>query len=123
MTRIINSASIIAGGQVFASVLNVSIASSTNNLVIQGIEGAVLIRITSTGNFAITGLVNPDPQSRQIIVFNAGLNNITLKNNDINSSAINRFLIGSDKLLQADEGVALVYDSVSQRWRSYGLNI
>lgn len=116
---------VINGGMVFGPAITQNITIPTNNdYIITGITGGVLVRLTSTGNFNITGLVNPDTtQGLWVIINNVGTNNITLNNNDAASLANNRFLLGTSKTLQPDEGITIIYDTVSLRWRPFGVNI
>ena len=107
------------GPIVFANPITPSaLTGNTNNYNPAGLSSSNILRISSTGNFNLTGLQAPSPAKGQVIlVVNIGTNNITLKNNDAASSAGNRFLAGADKLVQAQESVILVYDEVSLRWR------
>jgi hypothetical protein len=124
MNRKIQNSSAVSSGIFFTGSIDQSITENTNNLNIVTVDNFVLIRLTSTGNFSLTGLVPPDiTLGWWLIVYNVGTNNIAIKNNDAGSSANNRFLLGTDKTLQANEGIALVYDTVSLRWRSFGINI
>ncbi len=100
------------------------IAANTNDYYPDGLEDANMLRLSSTGNYSITGLKAPDPAKNQMIfVVNVGTNNITVKNNSGLSLAANRFLIGADKNLQSNEGIMLIYDDVSLRWRASAINI
>jgi hypothetical protein len=123
MSRIIKNPSVISGGIIYSSYENVTITANTDNLSITNIASNVLIRINATGNFNLTGIINPDGLGREIKVFNVGSNNIILKNNDAGSTAINRFQNGADKTLQAGEGIAMIYDVVDFRWKAFGVNI
>lgn len=122
----IQNPSAVSTGIFFTGSVDVAIAGHVNNLSVAGLDNFVLVRINSSGNFNITGIVPPDiTLGWYLIVYNisAGANSVTFKNNDAGSTATNRFLLGNDKNLQPDEGIALVYDTVSQRWRSFGINI
>lgn len=123
MSRVIKNPSIISGGVIYTSYENVTITGNTNNLTINNLSSNVLIRITSTGNFNLTGIVNPDLLGREIKVYNVGTNNIILKNLDAGSNASSRFQNGSDKTIQPGEGVAMIYDVVDLKWKAFGINI
>lgn len=124
MSRVIKNPSIVSGGVVYTSYVDVPlISSNTHNLVVADLSSNVLLRMSSSGNYNLTGIVNPDGQGREIKIFNVGTNNIILKNLDANSLAANRFQNGSDKSLQAGEGIALIYDVVDLKWKAFGINI
>lgn len=126
MNRKITNPAQIGGGSAvyFGSPIEVVLTGATHNLVIPDLETSTIVHIEATGNYTWTGLVPPDiTLGWWFLVYNTGTNNITLKNNDANSTAQNRFLLGADKVLQSDEGLALVYDTDDLRWRSFGINI
>lgn len=124
MSRVIKNRTAISGGQFFLDYTSVSITANTNNLAITDIQNFVIIEVTTTGNFNVTGIVPADVSVGWLLkLFNAGINNITLKNNDANSLAPNRFAIGADKLIQPGEGYELTYRPSVQRWGSTGSNI
>ena len=88
------------------------------------IDDAVLLRLSTSGNYVITGLIAPVNYRGQIIyLVNVGSNNLTLNDDDASSLAANRFFIGANKTLQSDEGITIVYDTVNQKWRGFGINI
>jgi hypothetical protein len=123
MSRVIKNPSIVSGGIIYTSYENANLTANTNNLSIGNLASNVLIRLTSSGNYNLTGIVNPDGLGREIQVFNVGVNNITFKDNDAGSSAGNRFFMGADKVVQPQEGITFVYDVVDLKWRSSGVNI
>lgn len=124
MSKIIKNSNAIGGALFFTGSITDNLTASVNNYTIPTLDNFVLVRLTSNANYNVTGLVPPDiTLGWYVIIYNVGTNTLTLKNNDANSSANNRFLLGTDKNLQGDEGVALVYDTVSLRWRSFGINI
>ena len=89
-----------------------------------GLETCNFVRLSSTTNVSITGLVEPNPPRNQaLFLCNVGSSNITIANESTASIAGNRFLIGGNKTLQRDEGVLLIYDDVSERWRSQAIQI
>jgi hypothetical protein len=124
MNRKIANPSAVSSGIFFTGSVDITINAHTNNLS-TSIDNFVVIRLTPTANYNLTGLVPPDISlGWYVLMYNVGTgNSITLKNNDALSTSTNRFLLGADKNLQGDEGIALVYDVVSQRWRSFGINI
>lgn len=101
-----------------------SLTANTDNLLITDIEKAIVVRLSSNGNYTLSGIVPFNAtKAWMIYVCNVGTRNITIQDNDASSTAQNRFLIGGNKTLQKDEGVLLFYDSVSTRWRAAGINI
>jgi len=124
MNRKTINPSAISSGVFYTEYAEATITTNTNNLIVADLSSFVLVELTSTGNFNITGLVPPDITIGYVVkIFNAGTNNITLKNNDAGSTAENRFLIGSDKLIQPNEGYELTYRVLKSRWGSTGSNI
>jgi cytoskeletal protein CcmA (bactofilin family) len=123
---IINGALTLAGGLQFGPTFATgSLIANTNNLLIPNLANSILVRLTSAGNFQLTGIVVPDNTKTYFFnVFNVGTSgNIIFKNNDIGSTAQNRFLVGADITVQPGEGLSFIYDPVDLRWRSPGKNI
>lgn len=101
-----------------------NITGNTNNYSPTGLSTCNFLRLSTTGNFNITGLLAPATAVNQgIFICNVGTNNFILKNQDAGSTAANRFLLGGDRTIQADEGLMVIYDQVSQRWRSQASNL
>lgn len=115
---------ILGSGVVLGVSLTVNIDADTNNLVVPNIETGVVLRLNVSGNYSLTGITPADTtKAWMIFLANVGVGNLAMKNNDIGSDPENRFLIGSNKNIQADEGILLFYDSVSDRWRGAGILI
>lgn len=117
-----------AGIQFGGAYAQVNITANTNNLVIPNLANVVLVRLTSTGNYNLTGIQVPNNTIAYFFsIFNVNpatpVGNITFKNNNTSSLAENRFELGNDVVLQSGEGLTFIYDPVSQRWRSPGKNI
>jgi len=121
----------IGGGQIYATAgsfaylpTSVTLSANTNNL---GVGKNGLIRIQSTGNYDLTGLVPIGGAAanawRVIYILNSGTNTITLKHEDANSTAENRFYThnGNNLLLQANHFVIGMYDEFLSRWRVWSL--
>lgn len=118
--EIILNSGVSLGTAVTPPILN----ANTNDLVITGIETAIVVRLSTSGNYSLTGIEPKDDTTAwMLFIANVGTNNIALKNNDANSLAVNRFLIGGDKNIQPDEGILLFYDPVTKRWRGSGILI
>ena len=121
----------ISGGQIYTTAgsfafepTSVTLSGNTNNL---GVGKNGLIRIQSTGNYDLTGLVPiggaAANNARVIYILNRGTNTITLKHEDAASTAENRFYThnGNNLSLQADHVVLGMYDGVLSRWRVWSL--
>lgn len=114
----------INGALEFGPAVTVNINTNTNNLLIPTLGSSLLIRLNFTGNYSLTGIVPNDVTKGQwIIIINVGTGQGSLKDNDAASLAENRFLLGANKTIQTNEGIALVYDTVDTRWRSFAINI
>lgn len=90
------------------------------------------LRWSSDASRDITGMRNEtsDPFSgRQAdgethLITNVGAQNIVLKNQDANSTDVNRYLssTGADITLAPDQSADTIYDATTQRWRVYKRN-
>lgn len=83
-----------------------------------GVSGASVLRLSTDASRDITGITGGD-DGRVLFIFNIGGFNIVLKN-DVTSTAANRFLFPADITLAPNEGIGLMYDSTSSRWRCFG---
>lgn len=99
------------------------LTASVNNYDPTGLRTCNFLRLSANGNYNITGLERPPTGNQGIFIVNVGGNNITISDNSASSSANNRFLIGGSKTLQTDEGMMIIYDQTSLRWRSQSVNI
>ena len=99
-----------------------TLTTNTNNYTPTGISTCNFLRISSTNDVNLTGLKAPSPKTNQVIfVSNVGIANILLQNNNNNSLADNRFYMNNDRLLNPNEGLILMYDSLSSGWRCFGV--
>lgn len=103
-----------------------AISSDQNDYNPTGLSTADVLRLSSTGQYLITGLQGGS-DGRIITINNIGTNNIILINDSAFSSAANRFLFGYgvggiDYNLSPNTSIMLQYDSTSQRWRGYDLS-
>lgn len=121
----------ISGGQIYTTAgsfaylpTSVTLSGNTNNL---GVGQNGLIRIQSTGNYDLTGLVPIGGAAanawRVIYILNRGTNTITLKHEDALSTAENRFFThnGNNVSLQANHFVIGMYDELLSRWRVWSI--
>jgi hypothetical protein len=97
-----------------------AITANQNDYAPTGLASATVLRLASDASRNITGLTG-GADGRVLKLMNVGSNPLVLKNQDAASTAANRFAIGSDITLAADQAVSLIYDSTSQRWRAGGL--
>lgn len=76
-------------------------------------------RLSTDASRDITGLSTSQVSGQVAEVWNVGAQNIVLKNQDANSTDVNRFICtgGADITLAADEVALLRYDGTTQRWR------
>ena len=121
---------IIEGGISYGDATTVDIAASVDNLTPPLFDTISLLRLNITVNSNITGLIAPTPiapsiisPTKEVYVFNTGTANGTLRSEDALSLAPNRFHLGANILLQSGEGLVLLYDNVSLRYRSAAKNI
>jgi hypothetical protein len=75
---------------------------------------------TDGGNYTISGITAPNPPTNQLLfVCNVGTSGkLQLLDDNSNSNDVNRFLLGSSKTIKNNEGILLIYDVLSSRWRS-----
>lgn len=111
-------------GVTLGTAISYTITANTNNLVVPDIETAIVLRLTSTGKFSLTGLVPfNNAKAWMLFIVNVGVNNIIFPDNSASSAAQNRWLLGANKTVQANEGIIFFYDPISNRWRGGGINI
>jgi hypothetical protein len=98
-----------------------SYADHQHNFNPAGLDNANYLWLNPTApNKCVTGVMAPAAGISQVL-FVANVNptyKTTLKNNDANSSATNRFLFKSSIDIDGNQGVILVYDHTASRWRS-----
>jgi len=96
------------------------ITADKNNYDPTDLAKASVLRLTSDASRTITGLAG-GVDGRVLTILNVGSNPIVLSNQNTSSTAGNRFAIGANLTISADQSASLIYDSTSQRWRSAGL--
>lgn len=112
------------GPLTFGSSITGTMTGNTNDFAPTGLSGTSMLRITSTGNYKLSGIVAPSPASIKLLfVVNVGTNNITFQDNSASSLAANRFLMGGNKSVQSNEGILFFYDDISLKWRASAINI
>lgn len=94
------------------------ITTTADDYAPTGIADATVLRLSTDTTQDITGIFAGHP-GKELRIFNIGTQNLVLKNN-VTSTAANRFLLGTDITLGADESILLWYDAASSRWRAVG---
>lgn len=95
------------------------ITSNQNDYNPTGLSTASVLRLSTDASRDVTGLAG-GADGRAIFLYNVGAQNLVLKNQSSSSSAANRFALNADLTIGADQGIALLYDSTSSRWRARG---
>lgn len=108
-----------AGFSLTGDISPASIGAGQNDYAPTGHASASVMRLTASGAYNITGLQG-GLDGRVVTLTNIGSSAITLTNDDVASTAANRFLIGGNVALAANDSLTLIYDSTSQRWRPHG---
>jgi hypothetical protein len=80
---------------------------------------AFLVRLSANAAWTVTGIAGA-AALRPLLLFNTTAALITLANENAGSAAANRFSMGGDVVLAQDEGVLLIADPTSSRWRRAG---
>lgn len=121
--RVSNTTS--GGGSFAHKATTTTINSDTNNL---SLDGSAFQRLNVTSGATLTGLSFPSGgahvDGRFIRLVNVGTQNLTLSNQDTNSSGNNRFYTytSGNIVLGPNRFVDAVYDSTTGGWRVYGDN-
>lgn len=92
------------------------ITSNQNDYAPTSLSTATLIRLTTDASRNVTGLTG-GASGRLLTIYNVGSFPIVFTNEDAGSSAANRFTVGADTTLNANESLFLQYDSTTSRWR------
>jgi hypothetical protein len=95
---------------------SIGLTGNVNNVYL-GCDGGIL-EIGSTGAYSISGMQASmgTGKSRLLFIHNVSAFDITLLNESASSSAVNRFAIGTDYVLAADEMLGIIYDQNAERW-------
>ena len=115
----------LSGQTVFSGTLSpAALTVTTNNYNPAGLSTCNYLRLSATNNVSLTGIQAPSPAVNQfILVVNLGPNNINMLRNNAGSSAGNQFINNNDVLLNANEAVVMMYDSISLGWRIFGTQV
>lgn len=84
-----------------------------------GLADAVMLRLSSSGTFNITGIAG-GADGRLLVLHNIGANAIVLVSGGAGSTATNRFNFpgGVDVVLTPNKVITIQYDATSGRWRA-----
>lgn len=93
------------------------ITANQNNYAPTGCSTSSTIRLDSDAAYNITGISCSQSTGMFLLLQNIGAYNLTLKNEDSNSTAANQFLFSSDQVIHPKETFIVVYDDTSDRWR------
>lgn len=94
------------------------LSGNTNNYAPEGLDRVNVLRLSASGAVDLTGIKNPRAgKSKTFLIVNIGSNAITLKTEDANSDAANRFVFPSALALGQNATASIWYDVISQRWR------
>lgn len=95
------------------------ITATQNDYNPTGLATATVLRLSSDASRSITGLAGGVDGAWKL-AYNVGSFDIVLEDEDVGSSASNRFALGGDSTLGAGKGILIWYDSTSSRWRGIG---
>jgi hypothetical protein len=112
----------VAGQVCFSAALTpATITGDEDNYDPVNLNSSNFLRLgTDGGNYTISGITAPNPPTNQLLfVCNVGTSGkLQLLDDNSNSNDVNRFLLGSTKTIKNNEGILLIYDVLSSRWRS-----
>ena len=103
--------------QVSGDISPAQITGDQNNYNPANLATSSVLRLSSDATRNITGLAG-GADGRLLIILNIGSFAITLVTESASSTAGNRFAIGANITVGAGEGIVLLYDSTSSRWRA-----
>jgi hypothetical protein len=111
------------GGGAEVIISPAQITANTNDYNPAGLQTATVMRLSTDVSRNLTGITALTAGNRAVKVFNIGATDLVLKHEDVASVAANRFYLGIDLTLAANEGCTLWYDTTSARWRCCGRHI
>ena len=92
----------------------------TNDYAPDGLTQSNVLRLSSSVNISITGLLSTNYGYKTLIIHNIGTKNIILVNSSALSLAGNRFLHSGNITINGDESLIITYDTTISRWRPIG---
>lgn len=96
-----------------------ALTGSVNDYNPTNLSTSSVLRLDSDGNYNITG-ISGGSAGRLLILHNVGANSLTITDEDVLSTAGNRFALNSDTTIAADQSLLIQYDGTSSRWRLIG---
>lgn len=102
-----------------------ALSGNTNDWNPTGLQSAIVIRVSASAAFNLTGLTAPtlSATGRLVVLENVGTFNITLTSQDALSAAANRFAIAQAVTLAPNQTVSFTYDTTTSNWRSASPNL
>lgn len=96
------------------------ITADQHNYAPTGHATTLAFRLSADAVRTVTGLAG-GVAGRVVVLMNVGANGIQIPNEDVNSTAANRFAIGSQGpiFISGGESAAFQYDTTSSRWRPW----
>ena len=110
---------LVSGFDLYKTISPSQITANQNDYNPTGAYEADIIRLDSDAAWNITGLAGGSA-GRVKFLMNVGSFTLTLKNNDVGSTAENRFDFGTDFSFESKKATAIIYDPTSSRWRMVG---
>ena len=102
--------------------LTITLTGNVDDLSETGLDTATHVLINSDGPYNITGIAAPTSAGgKQKKLINVSSFAITLKDQDVGSSGVNRFLLyggAGDVVLQPGDAQDIYYDDTDAKWRS-----
>jgi hypothetical protein len=98
-----------------------SIAADQNNYNPTGLSGAAVIRVSTSGPYAINGLAG-GADGRIIVIKNVGTNPLIIGAERASSTAANRFTLTADLVIGPGEAEVFFYDATASRWTRMSAN-
>lgn len=95
------------------------ITSNTNDYAPTGFSTSTRLRLTTDASRNLTGMAGGADGLIKTI-HNTGTHDLVLVNESSGSTAANRFAIGADTTISGGYSFTVIYDSTSNRWRSWG---
>jgi hypothetical protein len=111
----LDNSGVFKSNQVQYTVSNIT--SLDNNILI---ASSAIIRLSFNSEIDIDGM-STGLNGEIRLLFNAGVNNLNLLNNEYVSNSNSKFIIynNTDYILAPNHGVSVLYDSVSNCWRVF----
>lgn len=95
-----------------------ALGANTNDWNPSGLATANTIRFSASTPIALSGITAPATDGKVIVLHNIGTtNNVTITDQDANSTAANRFILPYAIGIRPLESVTVIYDATTARWR------